>query len=60
MTEIQAEALDMVHLTAEKHAFELHLQLGDIETVNNFAMFHARRGFVDEPAANRHLIRLWL
>jgi hypothetical protein len=60
MTETQAEALDMVHFTAEAHAFKLHLQRGDIEIVNNFAMFHARRGFVDDPSASRHLIRLWL
>ncbi|KAM0418880.1 hypothetical protein ACHAPT_012145 [Fusarium lateritium] len=60
ITEEQAEALDMVHFTAEKHALEVHLQQGDIELVNNFAMFHARRGFVDDPSAHRHLMRLWL
>ena len=60
MTEIQAEALDAVHFTAEKHQLELTLQRGDIELLNNFALFHARRGFVDDPSANRHFIRLWL
>jgi hypothetical protein len=60
MTEAQAEALDMVHFTAEEHALELRLQVGDIELINNFALFHARRGFIDDPSASRHMIRLWL
>ena len=60
MTEVQAEALDMVHFTAEAHRLELRLQIGDIELINNFALFHARRGFVDDPSAARHMIRLWL
>jgi hypothetical protein len=60
MSEEQAEALDLVHFTAEKHQLELTLQRGDIELLNNFALFHARRGFVDDPSASRHIIRLWL
>ncbi|XXG96075.1 hypothetical protein Hte_002352 [Hypoxylon texense] len=60
MTEVQAEALDMVHFTAEAHRLEVHLQVGDIELINNFALFHARRGFVDDSSAARHIIRLWL
>jgi hypothetical protein len=60
MSEEQAEALDSVHFTAEKHQLELTLQRGDIELLNNFALFHARRGFVDDPSASRHIIRLWL
>jgi hypothetical protein len=66
MTEVQAEALDMVHFTAEKHQLSITLQRGDIELINNFAMFHARRGFVDGADAavpgggRRHLMRLWL
>ena len=60
MTEVQAEALDMVHFTAEKHQLALRLQRGDIELINNFALFHARRGFVDDMSSRRHMMRLWL
>jgi hypothetical protein len=60
MTEIQAEALDMVHFTAAKHQLQIKLQPGDIEIFNNMALFHARNGFVDDPAHRRHAIRLWL
>jgi hypothetical protein len=60
MSEEQAEALDVVHFTAEAHELGLRLQRGDIELLNNFALFHARRGFVDDPSASRHMIRLWL
>jgi hypothetical protein len=60
MTEIQAEALDMVHFTARKHQLAIKLQRGDIEVFNNFALFHARNGFVDDRSSTRHMIRLWL
>lgn len=60
MTETQAEALDMVHFIADEHKLEIKLQRGDIELVNNFALFHARREFTDEVDGKRHLIRLWL
>jgi len=60
MSEEQAEALDAVHFTAEANELEIKLQRGDIELVNNFALFHARRGFVDSVSASRHMIRLWL
>ena len=60
MTEIQAEALDMVHFIAEKHQLSIQLQRGDIELINNFALFHARRGFVDDASSCRHMMRLWL
>jgi len=47
MTEIQAEALDMVHFTAAKHALTMRLQRGDIQLLNNLAVMHARSAFVD-------------
>ena len=60
MTEVQAEALDMVHFTAKAHQLSIKLERGDIEIFNNFAMFHARNGFVDDRSSTRHMVRLWL
>lgn len=47
ITEAQAEALDALHYTAEKHAVALHFRSGDIQFVNNLSIFHARGGFRD-------------
>jgi hypothetical protein len=60
MTEMQAEALDMVHFTAMKHKITMRLQRGDIQLVNNLAIQHARNAFRDGHAQKRHIIRLWL
>lgn len=60
MTEVQAEALDMVHFTAKAHQLAIKLERGDMEIFNNFAMFHARNGFVDDGSSTRHMVRLWL
>jgi hypothetical protein len=60
MTEIQAEAIDMVHFTAAKHGVSVKLQKGDIQLVNNLACQHARSAFRDKPFQRRHIMRLWL
>ncbi|KAG0127738.1 hypothetical protein HOY82DRAFT_62812 [Tuber indicum] len=63
MTDAQADALDAVHFTADKHALTLDDgQLGDILFWNNMSIVHARQGFVDGGPMNqkRHLLRLWL
>lgn len=60
MTELQAEAIDMVHFTAVKHQLTIKLERGDIYLINNLAVQHARSGFVDKPYQRRHAIRLWL
>jgi len=60
MSEVQAEALDMVQFTAAEHQLAVKLERGDIEFVNNFALFHSRRGFEDGVSQKRHYIRLWL
>ncbi|CUS12320.1 unnamed protein product [Tuber aestivum] len=63
MTEAQADALDALHFTADKHALTLDDgQLGDILFWNNMSIVHARQGFVDGGPMNqkRHLLRLWL
>lgn len=65
MTEVQAEAIDMVHFTAVKHQLSMRLQAGDIQLINNLAIQHARAGFRDGYTENgvemkRHVMRLWL
>ena len=62
MTEKQAEALDMVQFSAAKHCLSMPLRAGDIQIVNNFAVFHSRDAFVDGQKQNekRHMLRLWL
>ncbi|GJN75703.1 hypothetical protein PLICBS_009809 [Purpureocillium lilacinum] len=59
-TEAQAEALDALHYTAEKHAVALEFRPGDIQFANNLSIFHARGSFRDSAQKQRHLVRLWL
>ncbi|KAL4947487.1 hypothetical protein BDW69DRAFT_199622 [Aspergillus filifer] len=60
ISEAQAEALDTLHFTGEKSCVNNEFQKGDIQFVNNLAIFHARDGFVDSEEKQRHLLRLWL
>ena len=60
ITEAQAEALDALHFTAEKHSASLDFQKGDVQYINNLSVFHSRNGFTDVPGKERHLLRLWL
>lgn len=63
ITEEQAEALDIVHFTAEKNSFSVQLKRGDMQFLNNLAVFHARQAFTDdsdEIGQKRHILRLWL
>lgn len=47
LTEAQAEALDAVHYTAEKHSISLDFRKGDIQFANNLSILHARGAFTD-------------
>ncbi|CAG8956683.1 hypothetical protein HYFRA_00012227 [Hymenoscyphus fraxineus] len=49
ITEAHAEALDALHFLGEKYHIGLDVQQGDIQYVNNLAVFHARDGFRDTP-----------
>jgi hypothetical protein len=64
LTAAQIEALDLLDALAEDPAFHLELEFlpGDIQLVNNHALFHDRTAFEDwpEPQRRRHLLRLWL
>ncbi|KAK2747000.1 hypothetical protein FQN57_002572 [Myotisia sp. PD_48] len=56
----QAEALDAVHFAASKHSLEINLQAGDMLFINNFAVLHSRKAFVDSKQTKRYFMRLWL
>lgn len=62
MTDAQADALDALHFTAEKHSLTLDNKRGDILFWNNMSILHAREGFTDGTSRDqkRHLLRLWL
>ncbi|KAI0526396.1 TfdA family taurine catabolism dioxygenase TauD [Xylaria bambusicola] len=60
ITEAQAEALDTLHYLGERFCVNTDFQKGDIQYINNLAIFHARDGFTDTPDKRRHLLRLWL
>jgi alpha-ketoglutarate-dependent taurine dioxygenase len=48
ITESQAEALDALHFLGEKYCVSTDFQKGDMQYINNLAIFHARDGFTDE------------
>ena len=56
------EALDLFDELAESDRFcvRMRLEPGDLQLVSNHDVVHARTNFVDDPAAPRHLLRLWL
>jgi alpha-ketoglutarate-dependent taurine dioxygenase len=47
ITEAQAEALDTLHFLGDKFSISTDFQKGDIQYINNTAIFHARDAFVD-------------
>ena len=49
ITEAQAEALDAIHFLGERFNVGLDFRKGDIQYVNNLAVFHARDEFKDTP-----------
>ncbi|NNF77603.1 MAG: TauD/TfdA family dioxygenase [Rhizobiales bacterium] len=58
----QNEALDLLAELANELCFEMTLQPGDIQLLNNHVVYHARDPFVDNAAVGqkRLLFRLWL
>jgi len=62
LTVTQAEAVDMVMALAEELCFEMPLEPGDIQLLNNHVIYHGRTPFTDDAAAGRDrlLYRLWL
>ena len=64
VSEAEVEALDYLTEVASQpeFSFEMTLQAGDIQIVNNHAVLHSRSGYIDsvDPAERRKLFRLWL
>jgi hypothetical protein len=61
LSEAQLRALDRVEEYANKNCIEILSQPGDIQFINNFALLHARRPWVDDMTKpERHLLRLGL
>ncbi|WP_338664748.1 TauD/TfdA family dioxygenase [Pararoseomonas sp. SCSIO 73927] len=64
LTPLQHEALDTVQRMAESpdFSFDMWLEPGDLQLVNNHVLIHSRTHYEDfeEPERKRHLLRLWL
>ncbi|MFY0611986.1 MAG: TauD/TfdA family dioxygenase [Hyphomicrobiaceae bacterium] len=58
----QNEALDLLGDLATELCYEMTLQPGDIQLLNNHVIYHARDPFEDDLASGRKrlLLRLWL
>ncbi|MEV0703710.1 TauD/TfdA family dioxygenase [Saccharopolyspora sp. NPDC050389] len=58
------ELFDLIDELANSDEFRLDMdfEVGDMQFLNNYAMFHSRTGYedFDEPERKRHLLRLWL
>jgi hypothetical protein len=64
LTDLDHRALDIIQDLAEtdEFRFDMVLERGDMQFVNNHVLIHSRTHFedFDEPARKRHLLRLWL
>lgn len=64
LTPRQVEAMDRFDQMLQHHELCYHMRLepGDIQLLNNHVVLHSRTHYVDfpDPAAKRHLLRLWL
>jgi len=56
------DALDAFEGIANDPAFRYDMELpsGDLQLISNHTVVHARTGYVDDPRAPRHLLRVWL
>jgi hypothetical protein len=64
LTDLDHRALDIIQDLAEtdEFRFDMVLERGDMQFVNNHVLVHSRTHFEDfeEPGRRRHLLRLWL
>lgn len=62
MRDQQWAALDLLAELGEEYCFEMELEKGDIQFLNNHVVYHARGSFRDDPATGRirRLYRLWI
>ncbi|MDG2480667.1 MAG: TauD/TfdA family dioxygenase [Alphaproteobacteria bacterium] len=62
MTSQQWEALDLLASLGDELGYEMDLEPGDMQFLNNHVVYHARGDFKDDPATGqvRNLFRIWL
>ena len=62
LTEAEHGAIQMLMQVAEEMCFEMRFAPGDIQLLNNHAIYHARTAFKDDvnTGQERMLMRLWL
>jgi len=62
LTAAQNEALDLLAEVAEEQCFQMALEPGDIQLLNNHVIYHGRTAYQDQDGADRDrlLYRLWL
>ncbi|WP_409174549.1 TauD/TfdA family dioxygenase [Brevibacillus fortis] len=64
LSKVEIEALDMLDsiLHDENMHYNMMMEPGDMQFVNNYTMLHSRTLYEDyeEPERKRHLLRLWL
>jgi TfdA family taurine catabolism dioxygenase TauD len=62
MTPAQDEALDLLATICDELGYEMELEPGDIQLLNNHVIYHGRTAYEDapEPGRDRLLMRLWL
>jgi len=63
-TDLENRALEYLDETAARQdlRYDMHMEPGDIQLLNNYVTFHSRTEFVDAepPELKRHMLRLWL
>jgi hypothetical protein len=62
ITDAQREAIARAEQIAEEQHYEMQLQRGDIQLLNNYVALHTRTAYTDwlEPTRKRLLYRLWV
>jgi Taurine catabolism dioxygenase TauD, TfdA family len=62
LTEAQREAIELLMQLAEELSFEMTLEPGDVQLLNNHVIYHGRTPFEDDASTGRDrlLLRLWL
>ena len=62
LSQAQREAIELVAALADELSYDMQLQRGDIQLLNNHVTYHSRTDYRDheEPGKKRMLLRLWL
>ena len=58
----ETELLDLYEELAgsQELRLDMYFQPGDVQLISNHTVVHARTAYRDDPASERHLLRLWL